>query len=323
MSKLGAISPTMRHHRGPGAPLRDAEESRFRLHPERRSQTGRRGDYSLRRARGGAGGCRNVRGDAQLQGMGLGRQRSADHRWAFRRRQPGRLDWACQPEAAAHGRLPPCSPATLIDIDLDNRRIDLVVDPAEVQRRLERAAPFAPDISSRWLAGMRGLGQQRQHRGPYFWISRYPVTHGGNTADGIAESRLDLDEWRMGVLGTARRCMSPPHALHYGSSVFEGIRAYATPAGPALLGLGLHVQRLFNSCKIRAYRGALFARTDQRGNRPGSGPQQHESCYVRPLVFRGSNVIGLDGRACPTEVVIFTWNGAVTRRRKPSNRALT
>ncbi|NDJ75310.1 MAG: branched chain amino acid aminotransferase, partial [Chloroflexi bacterium] len=40
------------------------------------------------------------------------------------------------------------------------------------------------------------------------------------------------------------------HGLHYGSSVFEGIRAYATPDGPAIMGLDPHVVRLFNSCKI-------------------------------------------------------------------------
>ena len=40
------------------------------------------------------------------------------------------------------------------------------------------------------------------------------------------------------------------HALHYGSSVFEGVRAYATPQGPGVFRLNEHTQRLFNSCKI-------------------------------------------------------------------------
>ncbi len=96
------------------------------------------------------------------------------------------------------------------------------------------------------------------------------------------------------------------HALHYGSSVFEGIRAYATPQGPAIMALEPHVQRLFNSCKIARIEvpytpqqiGDAIVETVARNG--------HESCYIRPLVFRGTGQIGLDGRACPSEVVIFT-----------------
>ncbi len=96
------------------------------------------------------------------------------------------------------------------------------------------------------------------------------------------------------------------HGLHYGSSVFEGIRAYATPDGPAVFGLEPHVRRLFNSCKIARIElpfapeqvSAAIVETVARNG--------HESCYIRPLVFRGSEALGLDGRACPTEVVIFT-----------------
>jgi len=96
------------------------------------------------------------------------------------------------------------------------------------------------------------------------------------------------------------------HALHYGSSVFEGIRAYSTPDGPAVLGLEPHVRRLFNSCKIaridvpfspQQISTAIVEAVDRNG---------HESCYIRPLVYRGVEQIGVDGRACPTEVIIFT-----------------
>ena len=40
------------------------------------------------------------------------------------------------------------------------------------------------------------------------------------------------------------------HALHYGTSVFEGLRAYATPTGPAILGVEAHLRRLFDSCRV-------------------------------------------------------------------------
>ncbi len=96
------------------------------------------------------------------------------------------------------------------------------------------------------------------------------------------------------------------HALHYGSSVFEGIRAYETPQGAAILGLRPHIERLFNSCKI--YRMPIPYSSEEiveavletvRANRL-------TSCYIRPLVFRGLGVISLDPRPCPVEVIIGT-----------------
>ncbi len=94
------------------------------------------------------------------------------------------------------------------------------------------------------------------------------------------------------------------HALHYGSSVFEGIRAYGTPRGPAVLGLEPHVRRLLASCKIYRlavpYSSAEIARAILETVR-ANGLQD---CYIRPLVFRGVGTLALDGRQCPTEVII-------------------
>lgn len=96
------------------------------------------------------------------------------------------------------------------------------------------------------------------------------------------------------------------HALHYGSSVFEGVRAYATPDGPAIFRLQPHSQRLINSCKIARIaldytEEQLNAATIETVARNG-----HESCYIRPLAFRGAGPLGLEGRRNPTEVIIFT-----------------
>lgn len=97
------------------------------------------------------------------------------------------------------------------------------------------------------------------------------------------------------------------HALHYGSSVFEGIRAYSTPDGPAILGLEEHIRRLFDSCRIirvevpyshKEIKSACIKTIQKNGL---------DSCYIRPLVFRGSARLGVDGRACPTDVVIITF----------------
>ncbi len=96
------------------------------------------------------------------------------------------------------------------------------------------------------------------------------------------------------------------HALHYGSSVFEGIRAYATPDGPAVFRLKEHTQRMFNGCKIA--RIALDYAQDDINNAIVEAVSRngHEACYIRPLVFRGAGALGLEGRKSPTEVVIIT-----------------
>ena len=97
------------------------------------------------------------------------------------------------------------------------------------------------------------------------------------------------------------------HALHYGSSVFEGIRAYETEKGPAVLGLMPHVDRLFYSAKVirmpipfsREEIADAITATVRRN--------QHSACYIRPLVFRGYEVLGVNPLKCPVETVIATW----------------
>ncbi len=97
------------------------------------------------------------------------------------------------------------------------------------------------------------------------------------------------------------------HVLHYGSGVFEGIRAYSTPDGPAVLGLDLHVDRFFKSCKLiymlldqtqEQVRDAILETVRRNG---------HEACYVRPLAFRGYGEMGVNPTGCPVEVIIATW----------------
>ncbi len=96
------------------------------------------------------------------------------------------------------------------------------------------------------------------------------------------------------------------HALHYGSSVFEGIRAYDTPKGTAILGLDPHVRRLFDSCHIMRMdlsysQEEVCSAIIETVRRNG-----HKSCYIRPLVYKGSGTITLDARIAPTEMVILT-----------------
>ena len=97
------------------------------------------------------------------------------------------------------------------------------------------------------------------------------------------------------------------HGLHYGSAVFEGLRAYATPRGTAVHCLAAHVDRLFQSCKIvdlpipfgeHDVEEAILATVRDNG---------HDACYVRPLVFRGYGALGVFPGECPVEVAIATF----------------
>lgn len=97
------------------------------------------------------------------------------------------------------------------------------------------------------------------------------------------------------------------HALHYGSSVFEGIRAYATPQGPAVFRLQPHTKRLLNGCKVARIDLPYSQEDLNKAIVETIRCNGHESCYIRPLVFRGADKLGLEGRKNPTEVVIITF----------------
>jgi branched-chain amino acid aminotransferase len=95
------------------------------------------------------------------------------------------------------------------------------------------------------------------------------------------------------------------HALHYGSGAFEGIRAYATPAGTRIFRLDDHLERLRISAGV--YRmeipysdaeltDAIWQTIDAANL---------DSCYIRPLVFRGAGQLGIYPLNCPVEVAIM------------------
>jgi branched-chain amino acid aminotransferase len=97
------------------------------------------------------------------------------------------------------------------------------------------------------------------------------------------------------------------HALHYASSAFEGLRAYATPRGAAILQLDPHVERLYRTCKI-IHLPLEFSRDQVRDAIVETVARNgHDSCYIRPLVFRGYSELGIDPRGCPMNLIIATW----------------
>lgn len=96
------------------------------------------------------------------------------------------------------------------------------------------------------------------------------------------------------------------HALHYASSVFEGIRSYPTPKGPAVFQLGPHVRRMLDSCRIvnlpLAYDEAQLSKAILDTVRANG----HASSYIRPLAFRGYGQLGVDPTHCPVDVAVIT-----------------
>jgi branched-chain amino acid aminotransferase len=96
------------------------------------------------------------------------------------------------------------------------------------------------------------------------------------------------------------------HVLHYGSSVFEGIRAYATGDGPAVFCLDAHVERLFNSAKVCRMPIPYSKEEIRQAILETVAANEQDACYVRPLVFRGIDGFSIDPRSCSVEVVIIT-----------------
>jgi len=96
------------------------------------------------------------------------------------------------------------------------------------------------------------------------------------------------------------------HALHYGTSVFEGIRAYNTPKGPAIFRSHEHFRRLENSAKIMRIPIAYTVEEMIEAAKATIRANKQDSCYIRPLVYRGYETLGVDGRKCPAEIIIGT-----------------
>jgi len=97
------------------------------------------------------------------------------------------------------------------------------------------------------------------------------------------------------------------HVTSYGSSVFEGVRCYSTPAGPAIFRVREHLRRLHDSAKI--YRIELKYSIDQLADAMAElvRVNRMDSCYFRPLVLRGYGDVGVLPAQNPTETYIACW----------------
>lgn len=97
------------------------------------------------------------------------------------------------------------------------------------------------------------------------------------------------------------------HVLHYGSSVFEGIRAYKTPSGAAIFRLGDHIERLSYSAKIYRMKMNYTAAEIERACIETVASNRLEECYIRPLVYRGYAHVGVNPIGTPIEIAIAAY----------------
>ena len=95
------------------------------------------------------------------------------------------------------------------------------------------------------------------------------------------------------------------HALHYGSSVFEGIRVYETPSGPRFFRLGCHIERLLQSARIHRMDPGFTAPELVDACRAVVSSNGLEHAYVRPLIWRGFGSLSLDPSESQVQSAVF------------------
>jgi len=98
------------------------------------------------------------------------------------------------------------------------------------------------------------------------------------------------------------------HVIHYGSAVFEGLRCYNTPDGPAVFRLDAHTERLYNSAKIYRMDVPMAPDDLNRAVLDTIAANKMDACYIRPLVYRGFGQLGVNPFPCPVEVTIMVWD---------------
>ena len=97
------------------------------------------------------------------------------------------------------------------------------------------------------------------------------------------------------------------HALHYGSGVFEGIRAYETENGTAIFRLKEHIDRMYNSAKILKMEIPYTKEQISQAIKDIIKINGLKSCYIRPLIYRGFKELGLNPLNCPINCTVAVW----------------
>lgn len=97
------------------------------------------------------------------------------------------------------------------------------------------------------------------------------------------------------------------HVVHYGSGVFEGARCYDTAKGPACFRLDDHVRRLMESARVYRMEPPYDAAAIRQAILDTILANDYRACYVRPIVYRGYEALGVNPFPCPVDVAILVW----------------
>ncbi len=97
------------------------------------------------------------------------------------------------------------------------------------------------------------------------------------------------------------------HVIHYGSSLFEGFRAYNTPKGTAILRNSAHIKRLYNSCKMYRIEIPFTQEEFEQAVIETIKANKLKACYIRPVVYRGYGALGVDPFPNPIDCAILVW----------------
>ncbi|MEY3511455.1 MAG: branched-chain-amino-acid aminotransferase [Actinomycetota bacterium] len=97
------------------------------------------------------------------------------------------------------------------------------------------------------------------------------------------------------------------HTLHYGMGVFEGVRAYETPKGPAVFRLTEHMERLHNSAKILGMDMPYSVDVLVQATKDVVKASGLPSAYIRPIAYYGYGEMGLNTLPCSVDVAIACW----------------
>ena len=97
------------------------------------------------------------------------------------------------------------------------------------------------------------------------------------------------------------------HVIHYGSGVFEGARCYATPKGSACFRLDEHLERLVHSARVYRMAYPLDLAGWRQAVVETIRANQMKACYIRPIMYRGYETLGVNPLANPVDAAIMVW----------------